>query len=74
MIIMKKVYGTDDTEKFVPFLLENSMEKSEKNKLKDYKRTKGKVWVRTPVTFDKRTTGSGVTFQGRYVLKTGDAK
>ena len=51
------------------FLLENNMEKSEKNKLKDYKRTKGKVWVRTPVTFDKRTTGSGVTFQGKYVPK-----
>lgn len=68
------MYGTDDVEKSVPFLLENGMEKSEKNKLKDYKRTKGKVWVRTPVTFDKRTTGSGVTFQGRYVLKTGDAK
>ena len=68
------MYGTDDVKKSVPFLLENGMEKSDKNKLKDYKRTKGKVWVRTPVTFDKRTTGSGVTFQGRYVLKTGDAK
>lgn len=45
------------------------MEKSEKNKLKDYKRTEGKVWVRTPVTFDKRTTGSGVTFRGKYVPK-----
>lgn len=51
------------------FLLENDMEKSEKNKLKDYKRVKGKTWVRTPMTFDKRTTGSGVTFQGKYVPK-----
>ena len=56
-------------EKVRAFLLENSMEKSDKNKLKDYKRTKGKAWVRTPVTFDKRTTGSGVTFQGKYVPK-----
>ena len=68
------MYCTDDAEKSVPFLLENGMEKSDKNKLKDYKRTKGKVWTEIPVTFDKRTTGSGVTFQGRYVLKTGDAK
>ena len=51
------------------FLLEKDMEKSKENKLKDYKRTKGKVWVRTPVTFDKRTTGSGVTFQGKYISK-----
>lgn len=51
------------------FLLENGMEKSEKSKAKDYKRTKGMVWVRTPTTFDKRTTGSGVTFQGKYVPK-----
>ena len=51
------------------FLLEKDMKKSEKNKLKDYKRTKGKVWVHTPTTFDKRTCGSGVTFQGKYVDK-----
>ena len=56
------------------FLLENSMEKTEKNKLKDYKRTKCKKWEYVPVPFEKRTTGSGLTFQGRYVLKTGDAK
>lgn len=66
---MKKSSRHGRWEKSVLFLLENSMEKSEKNKLKDYKRTKGKVWVRTPVTFDKRTTGSGVTFQGKYVPK-----
>ena len=45
------------------------MEKTKKNKLKDYKRTKGKVWERIPVTYDKRTTSSGVTFQGKYVDK-----
>lgn len=65
---MKKVYGTDDGESPCFFRGEN-MEKTEKNKLKDYKRTKEKVWVRTPVTFGKRTTGSGVTFQGKYVPK-----
>ena len=51
------------------FLLENDMEKSDKNKLKDYKRTKGKIWVSIPSTYDKRMTGSGVTFQGKYVDK-----
>ena len=56
------------------FLLENGMEKSEKNKAKDRARTAGKVWKRIPATFSNRTTASGVTFQGRYVLKTGDAK
>ena len=66
---MKKVYGTDDGKSPCFFYWRNDMEKSEKNKLKDYKRTKGKVWVRTPVTFDKRATGSGVTFQGKYVPK-----
>lgn len=66
---MKKSLRHGRWEKSVLFLLENSMEKSEKNKLKDYKQTKGKVWVITPVAFDKRTTGSGVTFQGKYVPK-----
>lgn len=51
------------------FLLENDMEKSDKNRLKDYKRTKGKVWVSIPSTYDKRMTGSGVTFRGKYVDK-----
>lgn len=48
------------------------MEKSQENKLKDYKRKKGKKWVRTHEGFEKRTTGSGVTFGGKYVPKTGD--
>lgn len=45
------------------------MEKSKENRLKDYKRTKGKVWVYTPTTFNKRTCGSGVTFRGKYIDK-----
>ena len=71
---MKKVYGTDDGKSPCFFYWRNSMKKSEKNKLKDYKRTKGKKWEYVPVPFEKRTTGSGLTFQGRYVPKTGDAK
>lgn len=51
------------------FLLEKDMEKSKENRLKDYKRTKGKVWVYTPTTFNKRTCGSGVTFRGKYIDK-----
>ena len=71
---MKKVYGTDDGESPCFFYWRNNMEKSEKNKAKDRARTAGKVWKRIPVTFNNRTTASGVTFQGRYVLKTGDVK
>lgn len=48
---------------------ENYMEKSEKNKLKDYKRLKGKTWKRIPSTLDRRRTGSGIEFEGRYVSK-----
>ena len=45
------------------------MEKSDKNKLKDYKRLKGKIWEQIPSTLYRRTTGSGVKFEGRYVYK-----
>ncbi len=46
------------------------MEKSENSKRKDALRKlrrHGKVFVRVPVTFDERKTGSGVTFGGIYV-------
>ena len=46
------------------------MEKSENSKRKDALRKlrrHGKVFVRVPVTFDKRVTGSGVTFGGKYI-------
>ena len=49
--------------------MEKHMEKSEKNKAKDLARTDGKEWVHIPVTFKRRSTGSGVTFEGKYVLK-----
>ena len=45
------------------------MEKTEKNKAKDRARTGGKIWKRTPATFNNRTTASGVTFWGEYVYK-----
>ena len=47
------------------------MEKSEKNKAKDKLRTKGKQWRRIPQTGDKRETGSGMTFWGKYIPKRG---
>lgn len=45
------------------------MEKSEKNKAKDRARTAGMVWEHIPATFNRRKTGSGLTFEGRYVPK-----
>lgn len=45
------------------------MEKSEKNKAKDRARTAGMVWEHIPATFNRRKTGSGLTFEGRYVYK-----
>lgn len=66
---MKKSLRHGRWRKSVLFLLENGMEKSEKNKAKDMARTAGKVWKRIPATFNNRTTASGVTFQGKYVPK-----
>lgn len=46
------------------------MQKSETSKQKDRLRElrrRGKVFVRVPQTLDKRNTGSGVTFGGKYV-------
>lgn len=45
------------------------MEKTNKQKLKDYMRNKGKIWVDEPQTLNKRTSGSGVQFGGSYVDK-----
>lgn len=49
--------------------MEKRMEKSKNNKLKDYKRTKGKIWVNETVRYKDRKTGSGLTFSGRYIEK-----
>lgn len=43
------------------------MKKTQKSKQKDRNRTKGKIWVDEPVSFESRNTGSGVTFGGRYI-------
>ena len=37
------------------------------NRLKDYRRIKGKKWVDIPTKFEKRVSGSGVQFGGKYV-------
>lgn len=43
------------------------MEKTIKNKLKDYKRKKGKKWVDIPTSIKERNCGSGMKFSGKYV-------
>jgi hypothetical protein len=45
------------------------MEKTRRNKLKDKRRTEESKWINIPTTINRRTTGSGVTFSGCYVLK-----
>lgn len=42
------------------------MEKSLKNRAKDFERTKDKVWIPEPQTGKNRKCASGVTFGGRY--------
>lgn len=49
------------------FLLENDMEKSEKNKAKDRARTAGRQWIDGHVMYKDRALGSGVTFTGKYI-------
>ena len=51
------------------FLLGEYMEKTEKNKEKDNKRNIGKIWVDRHTPFEERTTGSGLTFSGKYKIK-----
>ena len=43
------------------------MEKTKKNKKKDKARHGGLVWVDKRTKPNERTTGSGVTFTGKYV-------
>ena len=45
------------------------MEKSKKNRLKDYQETKGKKWVYLPTPYTMRKSGSGITFDGKDVDK-----
>lgn len=50
-------------------MLGEYMEKTEKNKKKDNKRNIGKIWVDRHTPFEERTTGSGLTFSGKYKIK-----
>ena len=43
------------------------VEKTRENRLKDYRSIKGKKWVDIPTKFEKRVSGSGVQFGGKYV-------
>lgn len=43
------------------------MEKTLENRIKDFERTKNKIWIDEPTRAENRRCGSGVTFGGRYV-------
>lgn len=43
------------------------MKKTEKNQKKDRDRNIGRIWIDEYTPYEKRTTGSGLTFGGRYV-------
>ena len=43
------------------------MEKSEKNERKDINKTIGKIWIDEHTPYEKRSTGSGLVFAGKYV-------
>lgn len=51
------------------FFLVEIMEKTERSKEKDRLRTEGKIWVDEHTPYEKRTTGSGMTFSGKYKKK-----
>ena len=46
------------------------MNKTIKSKEKDYLRTRNKQWVELHTPIEKRTTGSGMQFWGKYIKKT----
>lgn len=49
------------------FFLGEIMKKTEKNQKKDRNKNIGKIWIDKHTPYDKRTTGSGLMFDGRYV-------
>lgn len=49
------------------FFLGEIMEKTEKNQKKDRSKNIGKIWIDEHTPYEKRTTGSGLSFGGRYV-------
>lgn len=48
------------------------MEKTKKNKAKDIARRAGKIWIDKSTPYSERTTGSGITFGGKYVCRRED--
>lgn len=48
------------------FFLGKIMEKEEKNQKKDKNKNIGKIWIDEHTPYEKRTTGSGLTFRGKY--------
>ncbi len=51
------------------FFLGEIMEKTERSKEKDRLRTKDKIWIDEHTPYEKRITGSGMTFSGKYKKK-----
>ena len=51
----------------VLFFLGEIMKKAEKNQMKDRNKNIGKIWIDEHTPYEKRTTGSGLMFGGRYV-------
>ena len=45
------------------------MEKTKKNKVKDIARRAGKIWIDKSTSYSERTTGSGITFGGKYICR-----
>ncbi len=43
------------------------MKKAEKNQRKDRNKYIGKIWIDENTPYEKRTTGSGLVFRGKYV-------
>lgn len=49
------------------FFFGEIMEKAEKNQRKNRRKNVGKIWVDEHITYEKRNSGSGLMFGGRYV-------
>lgn len=53
---------------FGAFFMEKlGMEKTEKSKVKDTARIKGKKWIDLPTFYKDRRSGAGVSFTGKYI-------
>ena len=53
---------------FGAFFMEKlGMEKTEKSKVKDTARIKGRKWIDLPTFYKDRQSGAGVSFTGKYI-------